>query len=185
MRKMSKTIIITGGAASGKTRWAVSYLEECDNVLYLCTSDKMDTDTEKRIEFGNHKNYVAWEIRTGVRNSPADCFDGHKFFIFDNVGSYVANRIGEMCPDVESMTEDVKKSIEKNIIDDITYMYDKASELDGTLIVITTEMGFSVLPDNKAQIMFREILGNVNQRIANISNEVYLSVSGIQFKIKE
>lgn len=182
---MSKTIIITGGAASGKSRWAVSYLEECDNVLYLCASDKMDKDTEKRIEFGNHKNYVAWEIRTGIKSSPADFFDGHKFFIFDNIGSYVASRIGELCPDPDSMTDEIKKSIEKNLIDEITSMYDKASELDGTLIIITTEMGFSVMPDNKAQVMFREILGNVNQRIANISNEVYLSVSGIQFRIKD
>ena len=82
------------------------------------------------------------------------------------------------------MTHDVKKNIEKSIIGDISLMLDKTSMIDGTLIIITTEMGFSVLPDNKEQVAFREILGNVNQRIANLSNEVYLSVSGIQFKIK-
>ena len=52
------------------------------------------------------------------------------------------------------------------------------------MITITLETGFSVTPANREQAIFREILGNVNQRIANMSNEVYLSASGIQFKIK-
>lgn len=181
---MSKVMVITGGAASGKSRWAVSYLEECDNVLYLCTSPEIDADTKKRIEFGNEKNFVQWDIHTGVTEDPAKDFENHKFFIFDNLGSYVSAKIKELCPNVDAMTHDVKKNIEKSIIGDISLMLDKTSMIDGTLIIITTEMGFSVLPDNKEQVAFREILGNVNQRIANLSNEVYLSVSGIQFKIK-
>ena len=47
---MSKTILITGGAASGKSRWAVSYLAACDYVLYLRTADEVDKDTLGRIE---------------------------------------------------------------------------------------------------------------------------------------
>lgn len=52
------------------------------------------------------------------------------------------------------------------------------------MIIITLETGFSVTPADPAQVAFREILGAVNQRIANMSNEVYLSASGIQFNIK-
>lgn len=63
-------------------------------------------------------------------------------------------------------------------------MYDKIMLIDGTMITITLETGFSVTPENHEQAIFREILGNVNQRIANTSHDVYLSASGIQFKIK-
>ena len=52
------------------------------------------------------------------------------------------------------------------------------------MIVITLETGFSVAPTDPRQIAFRKILGSVNQRIANSSDEVYFSASGIQFKIK-
>ena len=55
---MSKTILVTGGAASGKSRWAVSYLAACDYVLYLRTADEVDKDTLGRIEYSNKHNFV-------------------------------------------------------------------------------------------------------------------------------
>ena len=82
------------------------------------------------------------------------------------------------------MTVDLKKEIERKIIQDISDIYDQVMVIDGSMIVITLETGFSVMPDNREQQIFREILGTVNQRIANMSNEVYLSASGIQFRIK-
>ena len=63
-------------------------------------------------------------------------------------------------------------------------MRERIRELNGSMIVITLETGFSVAPTDPRQIAFRKILGSVNQRIANSSDEVYFSASGIQFKIK-
>lgn len=181
---MSKTILITGGAASGKSRWAVSYFAACDYVLYLRTADTLDADTRNRIEYGNKQNYVEWDIKTSITQKPAELFTDHKFVIMDNLAAYTSNVINTMCPDINNMDEEMKKNIEKKVIDDITEMYDKIMVIDGNMIIITLETGFSVTPDNHAQAIFREILGTVNQRIANMSNEVYLSASGIQFQIK-
>ena len=180
---MSKTILITGGAASGKTRWAVSYFSACDNVLYLCVTDSVDNDTMQRIEFGNKQNFVEWDIKTNVNSNLADYVTDHKFLIIDNLAAYVSKMIKDMCPNPDDMTAELKKEIEKTIIGDISDVYDKVMVIDGSMIVITLETGFSVMPDNREQQNFREILGTVNQRIANMSNEVYLSASGIQFKI--
>ena len=181
---MSKTIVITGGAASGKSRWAVSYLAACDYVLYLRTADAVDADTMHRIEYSNNQNFVEWDIKTGITSSPAEQITDHKFVIFDSLAAYTSLVMNEMCPDLESITEETKKEVEKKIISDVSDMYDKIMVIDGTMITITLETGFSVRPEDKAQAVFREILGAVNQRIANMSNEVYLSASGIQFKIK-
>ena len=181
---MSKTIVITGGAASGKSRWAVSYLAACDYVLYLRTADAVDADTLNRIEYSNNQNFVEWDIRTGITKDPAEQITDHKFLIFDSLAAYTSLVMNELCPDIANIDEDTKKAIEKKIINDISDMYDKIMVIDGTMITITLETGFSVTPEDKAQAVFREILGSVNQRIANMSNEVYLSASGIQFKIK-
>ena len=181
---MSKTILVTGGAASGKSRWAVSYLAACDYVLYLRTADEVDKDTLGRIEYSNKHNFVEWDIKTGITSAPVETISDHKFVIFDNLAAYSSHIIEQMCPDLSAMTEELKKDIEKKIISDITDMYDQIMVIDGTMITITLETGFSVTPNNREQALFREILGNVNQRLANMSNEVYLSASGIQFKIK-
>lgn len=181
---MSKTMLVTGGAASGKTRWAVSYFAACDYVLYLCVTDAVDNDTMSRIEYGNKQNFVEWDIKTNTDSNLADYVTDHKFVILDNLAAYVSKVIDKMCPNPEDMTVELKKEIEKKIIEDISAIYDQVMVIDGSMITITLETGFSVMPNNREQQNFREILGTVNQRIANMSNEVYLSASGIQFKIK-
>ena len=77
-------------------------------------------------------------------------------------------------------TEKVRTLVVNNIIESMT----KVEELNGALVIITIEPGFCVIPEHKSQLAFRDIMGFVNQRIANTAQEVYLSVSGIQFKIK-
>lgn len=181
---MSKTILITGGASSGKSRWATTYLAACDYVLYLCASEKVDADTLSRIEYSNKQHFVEWDIRPGVTENPSENFTDHKFVIFDSLASYTSQTIAKMCPDISSVTPEKEKEIEKRIVEDITNMFDSIMVIDGTMVIITLETGFSITPENRDQAVFRKILGIVNQRIANMCNEVYLSASGIQFKIK-
>ncbi len=181
---MSKTILITGGAASGKSRWAATYLSACDYVLYLCANDSIDPDTKRRIEFDNKQNGVEWDIVTGITDSPSENFFDHKFVIFDALSTYTMRTIDAMCEADEETDDDKKKAIEKKIIKDVTEMFERIEEIDGSMIIITVETGFSVTPENPRLALYRQILGAVNQRIANMSDEVYFSASGIQFKIK-
>lgn len=181
---MSKTILITGGSASGKSRWATTYLAACDYVLYLCASEKVEADILNRIEYSNKQNFVEWDIKPGISDNPSQYFTDHKFVIFDSLASYTSCIIGQMCPDLSQITKEKEKEIEKRIVEDVTNMFDSIMVIDGTMVIITLETGFSITPENKPQAVFRKILGIVNQRIANMCNEVYLSASGIQFKIK-
>lgn len=181
---MSKTILITGGAPSGKSRWAATHFAACDYVLYLCPDKEVDADTLYRIEYGNKQHGVEWDIVTSVASDPKQYVADHKFVIFDSLGAYTSKVIGQMCSDPDNMDDAVRKEIEKRVITDITEMHECVCKMEGSLIIVTLETGFSVTPENRAQAVFREILGNVNQRIANMSEEVYFSASGIQFKIK-
>ena len=180
---MAKISLITGGSRSGKSRWAASYFEACDNVLYMCVPEEMDPDISERIRWSNEHHFVEWVIKKGFDiNDPE--IEMHKFYIFDDIATFTSKRINEMCPDVEAATPEIKKEIQRTIIDDISDLISRVQVNDGNMIIITFEPGYSVIPDNPQQRFFRDILSGVNQRIANISSEVYLSVSGIQFKIK-
>lgn len=181
---MSKTILVTGGASSGKSRWAVTYLAACDYVLYMSPSEKVSGDTLNRIDYVCSKNFVEWDIRPGITESPEENIADHKFVIFDSLASYTSAAINRMCPDTAEITDETEKKIEKSIVEDISAMFDKIADIDGTMVIITLETGFSTTPESRSQAVFRKILGNVNQRIANMCSEVYLSASGIQFKIK-
>ncbi len=180
---MARTILVTGGGASGKSRWAISQFAACDNVLYICP-DTLDEDTRNRISFSNHKNYVEWDLQEHVTSNPRNLFRKHKFAVFDSLNDYTMKVIEEMCPDISRLTAEKEKEIEKRIVEDVLGMYDEIRLIEGDIVVITLETGFSLEPEDAKLMARRKILGMVNQRIANESSDVYLSASGIQFKIK-
>lgn len=182
--EMSKSILITGGAASGKSRWAVTNYSHYDYVLYLRTGDAVDPDVMHRIEYGNNQNGVEWDIVTGVADDPAGKIGDHKFVIMDRLNDYAEIVMNKMCPDISDMNDELMKSIERNIISDIENMRERIAELDGSMTIITLETGLSIAPNDLRQKALMKIIGMINQRIANTSDEVYFSASGIQFKIK-
>lgn len=181
---MANSILITGGAASGKARFAVTNFAAFDYVLYLRVGEELDPDITHRIEFSTQKNGVEWNVVHNQTGTPADEVKDHKFVIFDSVSAYTRLIMNKMCPDAGKLTDEMKKQIEKSVIDGITAMCEKTAENHGSVIIITLETGFSVKPSDPAQAAYRDILGRVNQRIANTCDEAYFSVSGIQFKIR-
>jgi adenosylcobinamide kinase/adenosylcobinamide-phosphate guanylyltransferase len=50
--------------------------------------------------------------------------------------------------------------------------------------VVTNEVGWGIIPGNKISRIYARLLGTVNKKIAKISDEVYMMVSGIEVKIK-
>lgn len=182
--EMSKAILITGGAASGKARYAVTGFAAFDYVLYLRMGEEVDADIRHRIEFDNKKNGVEWDVLCSHSFSPVDEVKDHKFVIFDSISSYTRMIMREMCPEKQTPDDTMKKNIEKRIIDDVSALREKVHENRGSVQIITLETGFSVVPVDGYLAAYREIVGRVNQRIANSSDEVFFSASGIQFKIK-
>lgn len=181
---MSKSILITGGAASGKSRWAVTNYSHYDYVLYLRTGESVDPDILHRIEYGNNLNGVEWDIVEGVTEDPASRIGDHKFVIFDRLSDYTELILNQTCPHIAEMNDDMMKSIERRVITDIEDMRERIRENEGSLTIITLETGFSIAPEDPRMRALRRIIGSINQRIANSSDEVYFSASGIQFKIK-
>lgn len=180
---MASITLVTGGAVSGKSRWAISYFRTCDNVLYINTSPELPTETRNRMEYSNKENDVTWEVMDNVTD-PVSCIKDHKFFILDNLGGYVANLMRETAKDINNLTHDEYEKVRSTAVNNVIECMNKVIALNGALVIITLEPGFSVNPLSGEQTAFRDILGAVNQRIANTAQEVFLSVSGIQFKIK-
>ncbi len=180
---MAGITLVTGGAVSGKSRWAISYFRTCDNVLYMNMSPEMPTDTRNRLEYSNRENNVTWEIAENVTD-PVSMMHDHKFFIFDNLGVYVENVMRETAKDINNITHEENEKIRSAVVSSVIECMDKVAAMNGAMVIITVEPGFSVMPENTWQNSFRDIMGMVNQRIANTAADVYLSVSGIQFRIK-
>jgi adenosylcobinamide kinase/adenosylcobinamide-phosphate guanylyltransferase len=57
--------------------------------------------------------------------------------------------------------------------------------LDFHVLLVTTEVGCGIVPDNPLARRFRDFAGSVNQRLAAIANEVVLMVAGIPMIVKK
>lgn len=180
---MAKIIFVTGGAQSGKARWAVSYLGALDNVMYMCAYDQLKKTIAERIEYHCNKNRIEWDIRNNARNLK-ELMKGHKFAILDNLGEYTNRLISEKCENLADISEKLKKEIEIQITEEITELIWETKEINGTLLLLSIEIGLCPIPSDPAQEAYRQILGNINQRIANQASDVYLLISGIPSKLK-
>lgn len=181
---MSKTIFVTGGYKSGKSRWAVSYLEKCDNVLYLVTSALPDPDSLHRLEVSNEMNFVKWDVEIGVDGTLTEYVKDHKFVVLDSLAGYTLNRVRILTGGKVDISDDERHEITKQISGEVQDLYDLLAVNGADGIVLSIETGFSIDPGDPMMKLCKQILGAVNQRVANMSSDVYLSVSGIQFKIK-
>ena len=55
---------------------------------------------------------------------------------------------------------------------------------EGTLVVVTNELGMGLVPAYRFGRIFRDVAGRLNQHLARVSDEVYFTVSGIPIRLK-
>jgi len=180
---MAKIIFLTGGAQSGKARWAIDYLGLLDDVMYMCIYGDLEEAVLNRIKFNNDKHGISWNIKENATELN-ELMKGHKFAILDNLGEYTNRAIKAKCDDLGTIAPELRKEIEKQVADEITELIWEVKEVDGTLLILSVELGFCPVPYEPAQKVYRKMMGNINQRVANQCSEVYLMVSGIASKIK-
>ena len=55
---------------------------------------------------------------------------------------------------------------------------------DKTLIIVSNEVGMSVVPSYRLGRIFSDISGKANQVLASLSDEVYVAISGLPLRLK-
>jgi adenosylcobinamide kinase/adenosylcobinamide-phosphate guanylyltransferase len=58
-------------------------------------------------------------------------------------------------------------------------------QLDFHILLVTNEVGWSIVPDNLLARRFRDLAGWANQRIAAAATEVVLTVAGVPMIVKK
>lgn len=180
---MTNTILVTGGAASGKSRWAITKLASYNDVLFLSTHKTLSKQVEDRIQYSKALYGVDWQIITGVTEHPEQYVSGYSFVVFDSLDHYTENTLELYCPGVRILSVNRQRELQKKVIEDVEILHQHARNMGGCVVITTLETGFSLASKDPKEQALRSLIGSVNQRVANISDEVYLSVSGIQTRI--
>ena len=177
-----KLIFITGGARSGKSRFAEEIANKADKeVIYIATAQAGDEEMKARIQKHKDRRSVKWKTFEEPINVKilVDRFGmKEKIILIDCLTLHTSNlllRKKEKIGD-ELWQEDVLSEIEK--------LAKSAFQVPAQVIIVSNEVGMGLVPDNPLGRYYRDILGRANHIIASQADEVFLMVSGIPLNIK-
>ncbi len=173
---MAKQIIlITGGARSGKSRYAEQRTGELgERRLYVATAEAKDQEMAQRIAEHRQRRGNRWvtveesvdlAAALAARHGQTDCA------LVDCLTLWLSNLlIGYDGKYVENKVEELVATLPR---------------LDFHVVLVTNEVGWGIVPDNALARQFRDLAGRAHQRIAAIADEVVLTVAGIPLVVKE
>ena len=169
---MARITFITGGARSGKSRFAQQLAEQRSQTpIYLATARIWDDDFAERINRHKSDRGAHWTtVEEEKQLSKHDLFG--KTVVLDCITLWLTNIFHDHLFHMKEASREAKEEWIKFI------------EQDMDLIVVSNELGMGIHPENESARKFVDLQGRINQFIASSANEVFLMVSGIPMKVK-
>lgn len=175
--------LVTGGARSGKSTFAESLLAEKKDVVYIATSRVYDKEMSERIDLHKKSRPSIW--RTFEENYDLyKAVDEEKYYILDCITVLTSNIMFDISKDNEYIDYNMQDEIEETIMLQLEDLISLVNKKGYELILVTNEVGSSIVPEHHISRVFRDIQGRINQRLGKISDNVYLVTCGIPVKIK-
>ncbi|TVL99411.1 MAG: bifunctional adenosylcobinamide kinase/adenosylcobinamide-phosphate guanylyltransferase [Candidatus Brocadia sp. WS118] len=188
---MAKITFVLGGARSGKSAFAEGLAKKYNNVVYIATAEAKDEEMRERIQSHRARRPLNWKtiespyhvdrIVSGL-NGKAD------LVLIDCITLYITNML--LSDETNNSTVCAEKQIvnphqrQQVILSEIHKLGQVCRESGYDVILISNEVGLSIVPDNALSREFRDIAGYANQILAGEANEVYFMVAGIAHRIK-
>lgn len=168
----SPTVLILGGARSGKSEAAERLLSGEPLVTYLATgASGGDSAWQERVNKHKERRPEHWEtFETGDVSCALGGISGP--VLWDCVGTWLAAAMD----DVGAWDEAPRWRDELD--ERIELMLASWDAYPDPLIAVTSEVGLGVVPPTTAGSLFRDILGLVNQQIAARCDHVYFMIAG-------
>jgi len=184
-------ILITGGASSGKSQFAERLVmelieENLGQVLYIATSQAFDTEMATKIEKHKQSRPDYWHTNETYHNmGQLIAQKGHDYnvILLECITTMLSNLLFDEVGDLPVEQIDFTE-LEALLNQQIERLITACQQSQCEIVIVTNELGLGVVPENRLARHFRDIAGNINQRLAQAADEVHFVVSGINMKIK-
>ena len=176
-QNQSKSItLVLGGVRSGKSRYAQQLAARSSRVTFVATAERRDDDEMRRkIEKHRAERPAHWttveeplELARAIENAAL----GSEVILIDCLTFFAANAIEAEGEDTSSM---------ESIIAGFCSALRAAS---CSVVLVSNEVGSGVVPAYALGRKFRDLLGEINQRVAAIADNVLLMVAGLPLALK-
>ncbi|MBT0955863.1 bifunctional adenosylcobinamide kinase/adenosylcobinamide-phosphate guanylyltransferase [Alphaproteobacteria bacterium KMM 3653] len=168
---MHKTILITGGARSGKSVIAeAETLKLGRPAVYIATAEAFDAEMEARIETHQARRGVEWTTHA----EPLDLIgaltqtDGQGPRLIDCLTLWLSNLM----------------HAGRDWRDESAALCAALAKQNSPVVLVTNEVGGGIVPDNALARAYRDAAGELNQMVAQEADSVMMAVCGLGMKVK-
>lgn len=165
-------VLVLGGARSGKSVFAEELIEKSGLAkVYVATGQAFDREMSDRIDIHKARRGSDWDSiedpfdLSGVLETVAA---PDKAVLVDCLTLWVTNLMME----------------DKDVLNESNLLVDALPKLSGLVVLVSSEVGLGLVPDNYMARSFRDHAGRLHQMIAAIADEVYFVAAGLPLKMK-
>jgi len=170
-------VLVLGGSRSGKSAHAESLVAGRDDVVYLAASAPVPGDAEwaERIAGHRARRPAAWT--TLETTAPSDLLRRGTVLV-DSVTTWVAALMDET-----GVWSDEPGAAGRlaGRCDALVHAW---SMTPAHVVAVSDEVGLGVVPETRSGRLFRDTLGEVNQRLAGTADEVWFVVAGLPLRLR-
>lgn len=181
--------LVTGGARSGKSRFAEQYAATLGNDgIYVATMERGDDEMRRRIALHERRRTAAGFFRETLE-VPLELSDTlrsicvasrsdksqERVILIDCLSLWLSNWL---------LCEDDLDRAEETIRHKVDELIDVLVHLRNPIVMVTNEVGDGIVPANPLGRRYRDLAGWMNQTIAQTSDYVFLVTAGIPVELK-
>ena len=171
--------LVLGGIRSGKSEWAESAIAESvgvkDPVRYLATGPAADDDAwAARVSAHRARRPSHWSTVESADVAKQLRAEGSTPTLVDDIGGWLTAAMDR----ADAWTGGSVRA-------DISDLVDAVAAHDAELVLVSPEVGLTVVPATVAGRRFADELGVLNQRLADLCDRVVLVVAGQPVAVKE
>jgi adenosylcobinamide kinase / adenosylcobinamide-phosphate guanylyltransferase len=172
---MAEIIFVVGGARSGKSAHALELTEGFSRRIFIATAEAFDDEMHDRIVRHQAERGGGWETveePLDLAGAVRDIDDASAVAVVDCLTVWLGNlmhRDPSISPDSAPIS---------------AFLEALQNMRAARVIVVTNEVGMSIVPENALARRYRDLAGGVNQRVAAVADRLLLVVCGQVLTVK-
>jgi len=178
---MGRLILVTGGARSGKSDFALHIAEELPGPrCFIATCPLVDSEMEERIARHRLERAAGEWMTVEERVNIAAVLQEHctdPVCLVDCITLWVNNLLYHAEQSKEIF-------LDSELLQQCEGLLQALALHQGTVICVTNEVGMGIVPDNPSARLYRDLVGRCNRMLAAAADEVYLVSCGIPLRLK-
>jgi len=169
--QLPKLTLVIGAASSGKSNWAENFCITSPRApIYIATAQAFDAEMVTKIAHHRKSRSNRWQTLEAPLDlvTPLSNAGENQILLVDCLTMWLSNHLLAQ-NDISAESDQLVNMCEK---------------LACPVVLVTNEVGASVVPDNPLARRFQSEQGRLNQRLAAISDLVVNVISGLPLCLK-